>query len=244
MKIAIRLDDITPDMDWEKFLIFKELLTLYNIKPLIGVVPENKDNNLIREEKKADFWSYVKELQKEGWSIAMHGYQHIYDTNQGGMFPLNHFSEFAGHSLEIQKKKIKTGKALLEEKGIYTDIFMAPAHSYDKNTLTALKENGFCKITDGFGSKPYIWQGMTFYPISFRMSDSLKKENGYTTMVVHTNTIDNMDYYKNILEKYQDKFISYSQYLSVVPEPRNGFDMKKEFLGANVKHFLVKLTTK
>ena len=176
MKIAIRLDDITPDMDWEKFLIFKELLTLYNIKPLIGVVPENKDNNLIREEKKADFWSYVKELQKEGWSIAMHGYQHIYDTNQGGMFPLNHFSEFAGHSLEIQKKKIKTGKALLEEKGIYTDIFMAPAHSYDKNTLTALKENGFCKITDGFGSKPYIWQGMTFYPISFRMSDSLKKK--------------------------------------------------------------------
>ena len=39
MKIAIRMDDITPDMDWAKFLRFKELCDLYQVKPLIGVVP-------------------------------------------------------------------------------------------------------------------------------------------------------------------------------------------------------------
>ena len=39
MKIAVRLDDITPDMDWEGFLCFKELLDRYQVKPLIGVVP-------------------------------------------------------------------------------------------------------------------------------------------------------------------------------------------------------------
>ena len=46
MQIAIRLDDITPDMDWERFLAFKEILDGCGIKPLIGVVPDNRDENL------------------------------------------------------------------------------------------------------------------------------------------------------------------------------------------------------
>ena len=29
MKIAVRLDDITPDMDWERFYVFKALLDKY-----------------------------------------------------------------------------------------------------------------------------------------------------------------------------------------------------------------------
>ena len=48
MKIAVRMDDITPDMDWEKFLAFKEILDTFGIKPLIGVVPDNRDENLHR----------------------------------------------------------------------------------------------------------------------------------------------------------------------------------------------------
>ena len=52
MKVAVRLDDITPDMDWERFLKFKELLDRYQVKPLIGVVPENRDENLKSGYKK------------------------------------------------------------------------------------------------------------------------------------------------------------------------------------------------
>ena len=40
MKIAVRMDDITPDMDWEKFEAFKTILDKYNIKPLLGIVPD------------------------------------------------------------------------------------------------------------------------------------------------------------------------------------------------------------
>ena len=36
MKIAVRMDDIAPGMDWKKFNDFKELLDEYGIKPLIG----------------------------------------------------------------------------------------------------------------------------------------------------------------------------------------------------------------
>ena len=46
MKIAVRLDDITPDMDWQRFYAFKTLLDKYQVKPLIGIVPDNRDENL------------------------------------------------------------------------------------------------------------------------------------------------------------------------------------------------------
>ena len=244
MKIAIRMDDITPDMDWKKFLEFKEILDQYRIKPLIGVVPDNQDKMLSIDGAKEDFWSYIRELQKEGWVIAMHGYRHLYDGNCGGMFPLNNFSEFAGNSLAVQREKIARGKEKLEEQGIFTDFFMAPAHAYDENTLIALKENGFCKITDGFGKYPYLWQDMTFYPISFRMSDSLKQPEGYTTLVVHTNTIENMDYYKVMLREHRESFISYSEYMRVLPEAKTKSEMRKEYLMAKLKHYLVQLANK
>ncbi len=242
MKIAIRLDDITPTMDWQKFFSFKELLDRYGLKPLIGVVPDNQDSMLSLDEERKDFWNMILQLQQEGWVVAMHGCTHLYDQKEGGMFPLNNFSEFAGNSLEIQREKVSSGKRLLEEKGVYTDFFMAPAHAYDENTLVALKENGFNKITDGFGKYPYHWKDLTFYPISFCMSDSLKEPEGYTTLVVHTNTIDNMDYYEKMLRDHRESFISYGEYLKILPEPRNKMEMKKEYLLAKMKHFLVKFS--
>ncbi len=241
MKIAVRLDDITPDMDWKKFLAFKELLDNHCIRPLIGVVPENKDSNLCCDAPRSDFWHYIKDLQKQGWVIAMHGYRHVYDSNRGGMFPLNNFAEFAGHPLKVQEEKIREGKRLFAQKGLETDMFMAPAHAYDRNTLKALKENGFTRITDGFGNRPYYWEGMVFYPISFRLANSLKQKQGYTTMVVHTNTIENMDDYKLLFEAHRDKFMDYSEYMNVRPKKQTGFGRKKEYLLANVKRRLVKL---
>ena len=64
MKIAVRMDDITPDMDWERFLWFEELFEQYNVKPLIGIVPLNQDKNLHREDERKDFWEYVLKLQQ------------------------------------------------------------------------------------------------------------------------------------------------------------------------------------
>ena len=241
MKIAVRLDDITPDMDWDKFYEFKAILDMYGIRPLIGVVPENQDKNLRLNPPKEGFWDYIRQLQEQGWIVAMHGLNHVYDSAKGGIFPLNHFSEFAGHSLDVQMEKIRRGKEILQENGIETDFFMAPAHTYDENTLKALVENGFKNITDGFGEYPYQWMKLMFYPISFRMSDSLKKDGGYTTMVVHTNTIDDMEYYKKMFAKHQDQFVSYSDYMKIMPEARNKSDMIREHFMAVLKHWLVKL---
>ena len=132
MKIAVRMDDIAPGMDWKKFNDFKELLDEYGIKPLIGVVPDNQDDNLERREENRgngadwipkDFWGYIRQLQEQGWVVAMHGYQHIYTQKKGGIFPLNLFSEFAGLPLEKQLSMLEKGRAVLDSYGIKTDIF-------------------------------------------------------------------------------------------------------------------------
>lgn len=245
MNISIRMDDITPDMDWAKFLRFKELCDLYQVKPLIGVVPENQDTMLQIDEKRADFWEYILQLEKEGWSIAQHGCTHIYSTRKKGCFPLNAISEYAGKSYEEQLVNLKKGKEILESHGIHTDIFMAPAHSYDKNTLKALRAAGFAKLTDGFGNKPYEWMGLTFYPISFKQSSSLKQENGYTTFVVHANTMNDKDFerYENLFAVHKDKLIDYSAYLQAAPEKRGVLGRMKEYLMAISKYVLVRINS-
>ena len=244
MKIAVRLDDITPDMDWERFLQFKALLDKYQVKPLIGVVPDNRDDNLkgSRQGAPDDFWTYVKELQSQGWSVAMHGYRHIYSTDKGGIFPLNNFSEFAGVSYEEQLRMLTEGKQILAEKGIETDIFMAPAHSYDNNTLKTLKEAGFQKLTDGFGNRPYTWKGLAFFPISFRLGSTLKQKSGYSTMVVHTGTIRDGEWqsYAGYFENKNVSWISYSDYLAVEPVKRGICGRTAEWVMAIIKSVLVR----
>ena len=41
MKIAFRMDDITPDMDWKSFEAFEQLFERYGCYPLLGIVPDN-----------------------------------------------------------------------------------------------------------------------------------------------------------------------------------------------------------
>ncbi|MBD5473516.1 MAG: DUF2334 domain-containing protein [Lachnospiraceae bacterium] len=245
MKIAVRLDDITPDMDWERFLEFKKLLDRYQVKPLIGVVPDNKDENLKGSDsgKPGDFWAYLAELKKSGWTIAMHGYQHTYTTGKGGIFPLNNFSEFAGISYEKQCQMLEAGKELLRQKGIETDLFMAPAHSYDQNTLRALRDVGFRALTDGFGSCPYRYKGLIFYPISFRISSTLRKKKGYSTMVVHaaTNNEQDLKRYEGYFQRKDVQWISYEEYLNV-PAVKRGLPGRcREFLMAKGKQYLVRI---
>ena len=196
IKIAIRLDDITEDMDWVKFNRFKGILDQYGIKPLIGVVPANEDDmlHISSNEAPSDFWKYIIELKNDGWQVAMHGVNHIYTTKKGGYFPLNNFSEFAGLPYEEQLELLGYGVDIFNQYGINTDIFMAPGHSFDKNTMKALKNLGFMRITDGFGDQPYKYNDILFYPISFKKSSTLKKANGYSTLVFHVNTMTEKEF--------------------------------------------------
>ena len=241
MKIAIRLDDITPDMDWEKFRRLEKLLDENHIAPLIGIVPDNQDENLKRNPVMPGFEMQIRKWKAKNWVIAMHGWKHVYTTKRGGVFPLNNFSEFAGVPKEKQREMIYDGKVKLQKQGIFTDIFMAPAHSFDKNTLTILKEAGFKYITDGFGSEPYEWRGLTFLPIAFQRNKDIEKNEGYTTLVFHTNTMNEQDFlnFEKILQKHKKDFISYKEYLNVSVRKQTGSGRIKEYSMAMMKRLLV-----
>ena len=244
MQLTVRMDDITPDMDWEKFWRFKGILDKAGIKPLIGVVPCNQDKKLMIMPKKEEFWEIIRELAAEGWTVAQHGHCHVYTTKKSGVFPLNAYSEFAGLSFDEQIDKLERGKAILEENGINTDIFMAPAHSYDKKTLKALKACGFTKVTDGFGEVPYVQDEIHFLPISFSQKQAFETERkGYATIVFHTNMMQEKDfvYYEKLLIEKKNFFIPYSDYLKISPVSRGVIGRWKEWNMAKAKHILVRL---
>lgn len=164
-RILVRIDDICPTMNFHQFQIAMELMDKYNIKPLLGVIPDCKDPDLQIEPVHTDFWDFVKALQGKGYTIAMHGYIHVFDNHARGIVVKRWDSEFAGHPYEVQLEKIRKGKETLESHGIHTDVFFAPGHSYDENTLKALATCGFKYMSDGLSCKPYIWHGITCIPV-------------------------------------------------------------------------------
>ena len=68
MKIAFRMDDITPDMDWKSFEAFEQLFERYGCYPLLGIVPDNLDPKLSVDPAREAFWKKMQELQEKGWT--------------------------------------------------------------------------------------------------------------------------------------------------------------------------------
>ena len=47
---------------------------------MVGVIPNNQDTELLSYEKRDEFWQIVKHWQNNNWTVAMHGYTHVYDS--------------------------------------------------------------------------------------------------------------------------------------------------------------------
>ena len=167
--ILIRLDDIAENMNWDLMKKSELLFEKYAIKPVLGVIPENKDNELLSYPKKDDFWEQVRIWKNNGWEIAMHGYTHVYDKmcQKDDYFNYGGGSEFSGHSLEMQMSRIKNGLKKFDDEKIKIRTFFAPNHTYDKNTFIALKNCGINEIIDGYGFVPYIENEIKFIPQLF-----------------------------------------------------------------------------
>lgn len=215
---VFRLDDVTSGMDKARFNRMKDILDRYQVKPLIGVVPDNQDPKLIVDELDNDFWDWVRYLQNDcGWTVAQHGHTHKYVNKKPGILRQNRYSEFVGLTLEEQSEKIRKGKTILEQNGIYSDIFMAPAHTYDRNTLRALKANGFRYVTDGYARHPYEHMGLKFIPC---LHDVPEKVTGLATVCIHTNETREQVFSKieDYLKNHRDSVIDFDQALNLPSE--------------------------
>ena len=188
-----RIDDITPGMDWGKFNRYMGLFQKYHVVPLLGVVPDNKDPNLTVGKEEKAFWKIIKKLKDEGKiEVSQHGYQHVYTTD--GIQPFLRFcgfkpqSEFYGLGYMRQYEKIKAGKDIFHQNGIDVDIWMAPGHSFDRNTVKVLKKLKFKAITDGIGLFPEKKNGIIFVPQ--QVWGPVRSRIGVKTVCLHLNSSD------------------------------------------------------
>ena len=126
--LLIRMDDIAENMNWSLMKKCEDLFDELNIKPLLGVIPKNEDPELLKYDKSENFWQEVRNWNKKGWEISMHGYNHVYGTKtyKKDYFNYGGDSEFFGLSLSDQKIKIKSGFEKFVNEGIKIRSFFAP----------------------------------------------------------------------------------------------------------------------
>ena len=213
-KFIIRIDDVHEGMNFVRFNDFINTLDILSIKPIIGVIPNNKDNSLITKNKtsKIIFWNKIRSLyESKKCDIALHGYDHIYVNNSRGILKYGRKSEFSGIDYNIQYEKIKKGLDIFNNYGIKTQLFMAPSHTFDLNTIKALNKLGIKYITDGYNLYPYKKYNIIFFPQLF--SGFLNFGFGLYTACVHLDTMSEKDYLKlkSKLINYSDKMTSFSE---------------------------------
>lgn len=218
VKYIMRLDDASDYMDAEKWNRMKELLDKYGVKPIFGIIPDNQDETLVGVyEKDEKFWEKVHQWIEEGWVPALHGYEHRYVTEDGGINPVNARSEFAGLSYDRQAVKIEKGYEILKSHGIIPEIFFAPSHTFDENTLKALKEKSSIRvISDTIANDVYKKGDFWFIP---QQSGSVRKlPFKIVTFCYHPNVMNDKNFatLDKFLAENQEHFITYHE------------DMKKE----------------
>lgn len=192
-----RIDDITPWMNWENLNIIENIFEKYEVKPIIWVVPDNKDLKLDWYWKIDNFWWKIKQLQKKWWIIAQHWFEHKYETKNSWIIWLNDYSEFAGLSYDEQFEKISNWKKILEN-NLWIEIkwWMAPAHSFDEITCKILNKLWFEYITDWISLFPFEKYSLKWLPQ--QIWKPKKKWFWIWTICLHVNKYD-----KKILDEIE-----------------------------------------
>ena len=214
-----RLDDIAPNMNWEMMSRVKNLFNKFDVKPILGVIPKNEDDDLKKYPLcNFDFWDEIKDLKKRGWEIAMHGYEHVYSiySKKNDYMGYGGNSEFVGLPYEEQLKKLNLGAEIFKKNNLQVEIFFAPNHTFDINTVKACKSLGFKSIIDGYGLTPYYENEILFIPQLFYKLYSLPF--GIQTIQIHLNYLTDKDYLnlEKFVEKNIKKIISYDEVCKTV----------------------------
>lgn len=217
-QLIIRLDDACPYRDIVKWDRMENLLDKYGIKPLIGIIPNCQDPTMVSiYEQDLNFAKRISSWIKKGYTLALHGNTHVYSTVSGGINPVNNRSEFAGLSLAEQESKIKEGMATLKEMyNIVPKVFFAPSHTFDDNTLIALKKcSEIRNISDTIANDSYQKNGFTFVPVQSGVVRNLPFNT--ITFCYHPNTMNDdiaWDRLESFLSTNSKYFISYEDVMT------------------------------
>lgn len=189
-RYLIRLDDACHTMDRRKWQFVEQVLDQYGIKPIVAVIPDNQDPELMLEEPDGAFWDKVRAWQAKGWTIAMHGHTHVmHQTDSKLLLPYYRRSEFAGLTLEEQSRKIRASWQLFEDQRIQPEVWVAPAHSFDLLTLRAIhKETSIRVVCDGIAFDTFYENDFHWIPQQLWRLE--KRRSGTWTVCLHPNQMN------------------------------------------------------
>jgi predicted deacetylase len=163
----IRLDDACENQNNENWDAIESVLDRFGIKPIVAVIPCNEDPSFLGRKKDENFWMRVKGWRNKDWTIALHGYRHLYHKvrRKDLILPFHGRSEFAGLNFNTQSDMLAKAYAVFSSHGIFPDVWVAPSHSFDVKTLRALKSSTPIRIvSDGIAFHPFVENGLTFIP--------------------------------------------------------------------------------
>jgi predicted deacetylase len=185
----LRFDDLCPTVSrakWERFL---PLIEEFGIKPILAVIPDNRDPALQVSSPDPEFWNGMRAMEAAGASIGLHGYRHLCDSRGDSALALHRNSEFAGVEEGVQREWIRGGLEVLRSHGLNPKLWVAPRHGFDGHTLSVLREQGIHVLSDGFARTAYRRGGLTWIPQ--QLWAPVDKPKGLWTICIHPGTAGN-----------------------------------------------------
>jgi len=220
-RYLIRFDDICPTMNWGIWSKVEQVLVETETKPILAVIPDNQDKNLRIADSDCSFWEKVKSWQQKGWTIGLHGYQHKYVKKDCGIIRLNTRSEFAGLPFEEQERKINRAVAIFRDKGVHPDLWIAPAHSFDRITIAVLKKCDITIISDGYYLFPHAGADGVFW-LPQQLWRFRWLPFGVWTVCCHHNAWSERD-----IVRFQSDVLQYRNAITDVPEIARIFQRRR-----------------
>lgn len=217
----LRLDDLCPTMDRARWSWFAELIDHYELKPILAVVPDNRDPELVRDTPDTEFWHKMRRMESEGATIGLHGLRHQCHARGRSFVGLHGQSEFAGVAYAAQREWIRAGLRILRSHWLEPRVWVAPRHGFDGATCRALRANGIEIISDGWAQRPFRRRGLTWLPQ--QLWGPVAKSAGLWTICMHPNTAREQDVeaLRSFLDRHASQFTGVNQVLrDWVPEER------------------------
>jgi predicted deacetylase len=204
----LRFDDLCPTMARDRWERFVPLIEEFGIRPILAVVPDNRDPELELAPPDPEFWSRMRTMQAAGATIGLHGYRHLCASRGRSLVPLHRKSEFAGVPEEIQRTWIQAGLEILRGHDLNAQIWVAPRHGFDCATLRTLQREGITTISDGLTHIPFRLDVVTWIPQ--QLWAPVEKRSGLWTICVHSNTAANslVDKLREFLGAHAGQFTS------------------------------------
>lgn len=216
--LLIRMDDISENMNWSLMDKCESLFDKYKIKPLLGIIPINKDPDLLKYPYNSKFWERVADWKNKGWEITMHGFNHLYTQNSDNkkdIFNYGGNSEFYGLEYSEQLSKIQSGLQEFKKRNLKIRSFFAPNHIYDENTLKALKASDIKIVIDGYGLFPYFKDQILFVPQLFYKEIILPFGIQSTQMHINYWNDKNFENFENLINKVNKKIINLDYIINI-----------------------------